>query len=145
MKKLSLVMLVIIVLCLVGSLKVNGLEVQGDPFNEPTVIRCTCYTDHGTTASGKETRNGVVAGRKEWLGYVACIYAMNKDGSIGEFIGYYEFLDTGAGIDTDGDGKGDSIKNGTSIDVWLPDNASAKDWQSKYGDYVYIKIVEGVG
>lgn len=108
-------------------------------------MRCTCYIDRGTTASGAETRDGVIAGRKEWLGYVACIYAMNEDGTIGEFIGYYEFLDTGAGIDTDGDGKGDSIKNGLSVDVWQPSKADAIQWINTYGDYVYIKIVKGVG
>lgn len=126
-------------------IKPNALEVASDPFKEPTVIRCTCYIDNGTTASGKQTKDGVIAGRKEWLGCVAMLYAVNEDGSIGDFIGYYEFLDTGAGIDTDGDGKGDSIINGTSVDVWRPTLDDAKSWVNTYGDYVYIKIVRGVG
>ena len=123
----------------------KGLELTSDPFIEPTKIRCTCYIDHGITASGSYTRLGTIAGRKEWLGYIAELNRVNPDGSIGEFIGYYEFKDTGAGIDTDGDGKGDSIKKGLSVDVWQPTLKDAKTWVNTYGDYVYIKIIKGVG
>jgi para-nitrobenzyl esterase len=68
-----------------------------------------------------------------------------KNGKIGEFLGYYEILDTGAGIDTDGDGHGDSIINGQSIDVWQPSIQAARDWIKENGDYVYIKIIDGKG
>lgn len=70
---------------------------------------------------------------------------MNEDGSMGEFIGYYEFTDTGAGIDTDGDGRGDSIINGESIDVWEPNLEMAYEWVAINGDYVYLKLVKGEG
>lgn len=105
-------------------------------------IRCTCYTDTGITASGEYTHYGVIAGRKEDLGKTAALYQLNEDGTIKKFIGYFDFLDTGAGMDTDGDGKGDSIKKGLSIDVWRPTLQEAKDWIKEYGDYVYIEIVE---
>ena len=68
---------------------------------------------------------------------------LNEDGSVGEFIGFFEFRDTGAGMDTDKDGKGDSIKNGTSIDVWVETLSDAYAWRDKYGDYVYIKLIKG--
>lgn len=108
-------------------------------------IRCTCYIVNGITASGQETHDGVIAGRSEDLGKVAAIYRYNNDKSIGEFIGYYEFLDTGAGIDTDNDGKGDSIIKGLSIDIWKSDIVEVNDWIAEYGDYVYIKIIDAEG
>ena len=118
---------------------------EANAFVEPTIIRATCYNEHGTTASGQETRQGIVAGRKEWLGYVACINKVNPDGTVGEFIGYFEFTDTGAGIDSDGDGKGDTIRTGNSIDIWVEDDEAVRLWQKEVGDYVYIKIIKGVG
>ena len=50
--------------------------VVGDPFKEPVKIRCTCYCEHGVTGTGKKTRYGIVAGRKEWLGYTAELNAI---------------------------------------------------------------------
>lgn len=126
--------------------KVAYIEpVVGDPFIEPVKIRCSCYCEHGKTATGAKTRYGIAAGKKEWLGYVAELNAINPDGSVGEFIGYFEFKDTGAGMDSDGDGKGDTIINGQSIDVWINSLPEAYKWRDKYGDYVYIKIVRGKG
>ena len=107
--------------------------------------RCTCYVEPGVTASGLYTRDGIVAGRKEDLYKVAAIYRCDTGDQIGEFIGYFEFRDTGAGIDTDGDGKGDSIKKGLSIDVFKPSMEEAKAWISEYGDYVYVQYIDAKG
>ena len=120
-------------------------EVEPAVFEEPQKIRCTCYCEHKMTASGIMPYYGIVAGKEEWLGYVAEIHMMNEDGSVGQFIGYFEFKDTGAGMDSDGDGKGDTIKNGTSIDVWVDTLEEAYMWVGTYGDYVYIKIIKGNG
>ena len=109
------------------------------------IVRCTCYCEPGLTYSGSYTYEGIIAGRKEDLGKVAALYAITEDGGIGEFIGYFEFKDTGAGMDTDGDGKGDTIKNGKSVDVYRNTLDEAKDWVKKYGDYVIIKIIEAEG
>ena len=108
-------------------------------------IRATCYCEPGITYSGHYTHVGICAGRKEDIGKVAAIYAIAEDGGVGDFIGYFEFLDTGAGMDTDGDGKGDSIKKGKSIDVFRNNLASAKEWIRTYGDYVYVKIIDSEG
>lgn len=102
--------------------------------NKAIPIRCTGYIDEGYTRSGEWTRKGVVAGRYEWLGKKCNLYSQNKDGSIGEYIGTYEFLDTGYGI------KG-SLENGTSIDVWHDSEESLYGWVNKYGDYVYIEFI----
>lgn len=119
--------------------------VVGDPFSNPVKIRCSCYCEHGKTSTGAKARYGIAAGKKEWLGYVAELNAINPDGSVGDFIGYFEFRDTGAGMDTDGDGNGDTIINGQSIDIWINSLPEAYKWRDKYGDYVYIKIIKGNG
>lgn len=115
-------------------------NVNASDFATPTKIRCTCYTstEGSITASGEKVREGIVAGKRAWMGKTAIIYDLNMN-----LIGIYEFKDTGAGIDTDGDGKGDSIKNGKSIDVYQDTLAECKDWIRTYGDYVLLQIVEG--
>ena len=60
-------------------------------------------------------------------------------------IGIYEFKDTGSGMDTDGDGKGDTIKNGKSIDVYRNTLSRCYDWIKEYGDYVYLEIIDAEG
>jgi hypothetical protein len=107
-------------------------------FTEPQKIRCTCYNLHGITKSGSYTRDGILAGKEEWIGKGAILYEVKEDGSLGDFIGYYEFKDTGYGIEG-------SIQNGTSIDVWVPDDTAVQEWVDTYGDYAYLQIVEGEG
>ena len=114
-------------------------------YKMPQPVRCTCYIDRGITASGIQTRDGIIAGRKEWIGMMAVLYEVKEDGTLGGFIGYYEFCDTGAGIDTDGDGNGDTIKTGNSVDVWQPSMTNARAWIREHGDYVYMQIVDGKG
>lgn len=130
-------MAIIFTLCFHASLSAQAAELKR--------IRCTCYVEHGITRSGQETRDGVLAGRKADLYKVGALYRSDSEGNIGEFIGYYEFLDTGAGIDTDGDGKGDTIKTGKSIDVFKDSIDEAYDWRAEYGDYVFIKYIEAEG
>ena len=76
---------------------------------------------------------------------MAELHRINEDGSIGQFIGFFEFKDTGAGMDSDGDGYGDTIKNGKSVDVWFDTLDEAYMWRDAYGDYVYMKIIKGKG
>lgn len=137
----------ILLLCCCSRVEAKYIYEPVEPmcYNEPQKIRCTCYCEHGYTASGQWTREGTCAGKKEWLGYVCELNRVNEDGSVGEFIGYFEFTDTGAGMDSDGDGKGDTIRNGTSIDVWVSTRSEAFGWVREYGDYVYIKIIKGDG
>lgn len=147
MKKYIAAGLVIALLCsmTVQAKRAYIEPMVGNSFKEPCKIRCTCYCEHGSTGTGKKTRYGIVAGRKEWIGYTAELNAVNEDGSVGEFIGFFEFQDTGAGMDSDGDGIGDTIKNGQSIDVWINSLSEAYAWRDRYGDYVYIKIFKAKG
>lgn len=104
-------------------------------------IRCTGYCDTGYTASGEWTRDGIAAGKREWMHKKIRLFAINDDDSVGDIIGTYEFKDTGAGIDTDGDGKGDSIKKGMSIDIWHATESACYDFSAQYGDYVYMEFI----
>ena len=79
-----------------------------------------------------------MAGKEEWLGCMAVLYEVDEDGGIGDYIGYYEFLDTGYGIDG-------SLIDGTSIDVYCPTLDACYDWIGEHGDYVYVLIVDGKG
>ena len=108
-------------------------------------IRATCYCEHGLTYSGSYTREGIIAGRKEDIGAVAAIYEVADDGGVGDFIGYFEVMDCGAGFDTDGDGRGDSTIKGKTVDVFRNDIDGVKSWIRRYGDYVYIKIIHAEG
>jgi len=130
----------------VTALNTTPLQADNYPEVEPQLIRCTVYTaeEGDITADGSKVREGIVAGKREWLGYT-CIMYENNDGKIGDLIGIYEFKDTGAGIDTDGDGKGDSIKKGLSIDVYRDTLDRCYEWIEEYGDYVFIQVVYGVG
>lgn len=132
-KRIGFISIALIMLMSVG--------VKAD-YEMPTKIRCTCYTatEGSITASGEHVREGIVAGKRSWLGKVAILYDLDMN-----IIGIYEFKDTGAGIDTDGDGKGDSIKKGKSIDVYRDTLDECYDWIRTYGDYVLMMIVDAEG
>lgn len=135
--------LIIVIVIAANGTQVKQVEaLEGNPFEEPVKIRCTCYLDSGVTSSGAQTRRGIVAGKNEWQGCVAALYEANPDGTMGEFIGYFEVLDTGYGIPTE---NGGSIQTGESIDVWQPSEAALKSWVNNFGDYVYVKLTRGVG
>ena len=151
-KRIIDIILIIALLVLMLSLSIYANAETNNAFVEPVKIRCTCYCDTGVTASGVYTRPGIMASKPEYIGYVACVNAVNEDGSIGEFIGYYEILDTGYGAET-GVGQSKIFKNRTlgtiesfqTIDIYQPTMHQAEEWVEKYNDYVYIKIIKGVG
>lgn len=81
---------------------------------------------------GGQTRPGICAGSPQHYGDIACVYEMNKDGTLGEFIGYFEVLDTG----------GESIKKGRKIDLWY----EKEKYCFKFGyKTVLVKYIEGKG
>lgn len=88
----------------------------------------TAYCIDGTTASGTHTRQGIAAAKKEWIGKTAKVYR-NANGSVGELIGEYVIEDTG----------GESIQNGSVIDIWMP----TRDECLQFGRrLVYVEIVD---
>lgn len=109
-----------------------SIPVNAGEETELTRVRCTCYLPTGNkTYSGVYPYEGIVAANKERLGQVAAIYTESL-----EFIGYFECKDIGGH-------KG--LKNGTRIDIYRDSSESAKEWTRNYGDYVYIKWIEGKG
>lgn len=117
-----------------------------DPYGEPTMIRATCYTWTGQPcANGQYPVEGLsVAGKEEWLGKTIIMYAVGSNGGIGEFIGYFQFTDTGYGISVPESEKG-TIQLGRSIDVYRDNENGVNEWIATYGDYVYIQIVDAKG
>lgn len=103
---------------------------------EPFIVECTAYCDEGITANGKETVEGwTIAGANEWLGCIAMLYEVDEDGSIGDFIGMYEFTDTGWGIDGD-------ILRGETVDIYMQDEDACWEWGRKS---VYVQVIDGKG
>lgn len=111
----------------------HKMSVKAMEYPEPYKIRCTVYTapEGAVTADGSKVREGIIAGKREWLGYTAIIYTLDY-----ELIGIYEFKDTGGSK---------SLKNGTSVDVFCKDLDACKDWIKTYGDYVLIQVIYAEG
>lgn len=102
--------------------------------NEPIFVpmEATAYCYGTTRCDGKAVRIGVCAAKPEWYGKIAAVYE-DADGDPGEFIGYYECLDTG------GDER---IKDGRCIDIYNPDEA----WCIKFGrKKVLVCLIDGEG
>ncbi len=104
--------------------------------SEPFVVECTAYCDEGFTASGKPTVEGqTIAGAREWLGCMAVLYKVDEDGGIGEYIGTYQFTDTGYGIDGD-------ILRGETVDIFMEDEDACWEWGRRN---VYVQVIDGEG
>jgi hypothetical protein len=102
-------------------------------YTEPVLMRVTVYTapEGALTASQSEVREGIVAGKREWLGCACVIY--DKDMRL---IGFYEVKDTGSA---------DWLNNGTAIDVYRSSLERCEEWIKTYGDYCYIQIIPAEG
>ena len=139
----------LIIVCLVImvmlSLRTSAKELD-NPYGEPFKIRCTCYHYTGSKgANGRYPNEKLsVAGKKEWLGMVCAMYECDSDGNCGDFIGLYEFTDTGYGMDVPNSDKG-SIESGDSIDKYMETLEDCQDWIAEYGDYVYIQVIDAKG
>ena len=70
----------------------------------------TAYCLTGSTATGTTPRLGVAASKPAWFGKQVNVY-WNDGGKPGSLIGTYTVEDTG----------GAPIRNGSVIDIWLPD------------------------
>ena len=101
----------------------------------------TAYCVSGVTASGEITRDGICAGRKEWLGKTIILYQRLPGNVVGDQIGVYECLDTGG---TDG------LNSGKVIDVWCPTYDDCQEFMNLvYEDgcqgKVYIQVIDSEG
>ena len=82
--------------------------------------------------------------RSEWIGKLALVWECNKDGTQGEFLGFWECLDTGFGADSDGDGIG-SIQEGRVVDMYFPTMEQVTEWMELTGGCIYIQLVDAEG
>lgn len=128
---------VILVIAMLLSILLWNMPVNAAEEYPVKKMRVTCYTypPGSITASGCKVREGIVAGKRDWMNALVVIYDMDM-----ELIGYFEVKDTGFGIDKDGDGIG-SIQDGTSLDVFRSSLDRCYEWTERYGDYCYVQIV----
>ena len=114
------------------------LTVKAADIEEPFKMYTTAYCQGTTTYTGVPVRAGICAVKKEW------IYKCEPDGSLGEFLGYWECLDTGFGGDADEDGVG-SIEDGRVIDMYFPTLEECKNWMKLTGGKVYVQLIDAEG
>jgi 3D (Asp-Asp-Asp) domain-containing protein len=96
-------------------------------------VECTAYDNEegNLTASGRPTVEGLtMAGAREWLGCTCILYDENMN-----FVGFYEFTDTGYGRDGD-------IERGETIDIYMDSHEEALQWGRRI---MYIQIVRSEG
>ncbi len=95
-------------------------------------MEVTAYYYGTIRCDGGQVRTGTCAGKPEWYGKVAAIY-LDNNGSPGEFLGYFEILDTG------GDER---IQSGQVLDIYIPDrNACIEFGRQK----VLVVLIDGEG
>ena len=94
---------------LVEIMTVEAASANTETQEEYISMTATAYCIDGTTATGTHTRSGICAGKREWFGKTAVVYADNH-GEIGDLIGIYKVEDTG----------GSTIRSGKVLDIWVP-------------------------
>lgn len=104
----------------------------------------TAYHHGEITATGCRPRRGICAVRREWIGKTAMVWKCEDAGTMGEFLGIWECLDTGFGVDSDGDGMG-SIREGRVIDMYFPTQEEVEEWMEITGGRVYVQLVDAEG
>ena len=139
MRKLSKIIFILVLIML--TLRLLTVNAEGIPpeeriGGEPFRAECTAYCDSGITASGKPTVEGLtLGGAPEWIGCMAVLYEVDDDGTIGDFIGLYEVMDTGWGRD------GDALR-GETVDMFMEDYDACIQWGRRD---VYVQIIDGKG
>lgn len=95
-------------------------------------IEATAYCYGTTRCDGGKVRIGTCAGKPEWYGKVAAIY-LDDNGNPGEFLGYFEILDTG------GDER---ITDGLVLDIYIPDHDACIEFGRQK---VMVVLIDGEG
>lgn len=140
MRKMGKALILILFVAWVGSLfglcvtaSQEDYTIDEADFEQPTYfeVEATAYCDGEVCCRGEIPRWGICAGKPEWYGNIIALYE-SDNGKIGEFIGYFECLDTG----------GERIKNGEVIDIFNP----SREWCLQFGrKKVIAYIIEGEG
>ena len=132
MKKKVIVSLLSISLLFISQTSL-AVRAEGNLYNEPFLIESTAYSYGEVTKDGSMIREGICAGKEEWLGLTAVVYSVEEGGGVGQVLGIYEIKDTG------GDHR---LQDGTCIDIYMDNEAEA----IKYGRQpVYIQLIRADG
>lgn len=110
---------------------IDGYDFYAQTTPEMTDMYATAYCINGQTATGCYTRPGICAGKREWFGKTLAVY-LDDNGEVGEFLGYYECLDTG----------GETIRTGRVLDIWMPTESECFAFGSRR---IWITVIEGEG
>lgn len=122
----------------------DAQRIQSAEAGEAFPIMTTAYCHGKVTATGQAVRPGICAVREEWIGKTALVWKCENSDSIGEFLGFWECLDTGFGADSDGDGMG-SIQEGRVIDMYFPTQEGVQEWMETTGGRVYVQLIDAEG
>ena len=122
-----------IALGLVFAIPANVKRVKAEnegfiPYNQELRMDVTAYCLKGTTSTGCEVREGICAGSPDWYGLTAVIYDSDW-----EFVGYYEVKDTG----------GNEVRNGNTLDIWLPTYDECIEFGRKKDCHVFLINAKG--
>lgn len=128
---LFIITVVLPILCIIYD-KPLVARAEDNPYGSPFKIESTAYCYGEITASGQAVREGIAAGRKDWIGLTAIVYT-DDNGEVGELLGIYEILDTG------GDYR---IKEGKCIDIYMMDKQDCIEWGRRN---VWIQLVDAKG
>lgn len=140
------IILMALALLLIPYTNVNAEDkTKPEEILEPMPVEMTYYTDYGTCANGKQTRDGICAFAKDYIGMSAIVYE-NNNGKVGDFIGFYEIYDTGYGrptkiIKQNGKPRG-TIEAEMCIDIWFSSDTEGKEFIEEHGNQVFIQIIQ---
>lgn len=121
------------------------------------LMKTTAYCYGDITYTGQKAREGIAAGKKDWIGKAALIYEAVPHGSgyeTGELIGIYELQDIGYGKDSkdgvkssvrsDKESRG-TIERGECLDIYRTSYDRCVDWMKETGGMVFVQIIPAEG
>lgn len=131
MKKRILTAVLLMATCL------TGFDFCHDPQPSMPKMHATAYCLKGKTYTGHQVRKGIAAtGDKSLVGKTVLVYQRLPDGTMGDYVGIYEVLDTGC-------------KEGV-LDIWCEDLDACQDFMdtvykngAKGRVYCFFKNAEG--
>lgn len=134
-KKVKIAIVAVLLFALMAKIMIaQAAEIEeADPVQpEYKKMQATAYCLTGQRCDGGAARRGIASAAPKYYGMTAAVY-INDGGQPGEFLGWYEILDTGGN---------EGIQNGTVLDIWMPTYEECIEFGRKD---VLVVFVEGVG
>lgn len=127
----------ILIGALIAATFLTGYDSCPDPQPPMPKMYATAYCLQGKTYTGHKVRKGIAAtGDKSLVGKTVIVYQRLPDGSMGDYIGLYEILDTGCSQHV--------------LDVWCPTLEECKAfmdavYQNGAQGKVYCRFIDAKG